>query len=110
MDQNSQGLHEVGQEEANDEESAAVLINEYTYTHGGKYPPQLHREKHALLWHCLPAPLRWSEGSDGRCNRRVVLETVNYLFVILEADHTEINLRSVKGLVAGREPFLEKRY
>ncbi len=34
----------------------------------------------------------------------------NSLFVILEANHTEINLRSVKGLVAGGEPLLENGY
>lgn len=35
---------------------------------------------------------------------------VNFLFVILEVDHTEMNLRSAKGFAAGREPLLEKRY
>jgi len=58
LNQNSQSLHEIGQEEANDEESAAMLINEYRHIYKGKYQPQLHREKHALLWRRLPAPLR----------------------------------------------------
>jgi hypothetical protein len=49
LDQNSQGLDEIGKEKARDEESAGVLINEYRHPNSGNYQPQLHREEHTLL-------------------------------------------------------------